>query len=99
MTFDPAQCTGFEWDAGNLAKSATKHGVTPEEAEQVFAQQPLLVQADENHSQTEPRLCAWGRSAAGRRLAVVFTVRGDRVRVISARLMSRKERIVYAQQS
>lgn len=99
MTFDPAQCSGFEWDAGNLAKSATKHGVSPEEAEQVFAHQPLLVQADEKHSQTEPRLCAWGRTTAGHRLAVVFTLRGDKVRVISVRPMSRKERTVYAQQS
>jgi uncharacterized protein len=99
MTFDPAQCTGFEWDAGNLAKSVTKHGVSPEEAEQVFAQRPLLVQADVKHSQIEPRLCAWGRTDGGRLLSVIFTRRGERIRVISARPMSRKERSVYAQQS
>ena len=73
--------------------------VSAEEAEQVFAHQPLLVQADVKHWQTEPRLCAWGRTAAGRRLSLVFTLRGNKIRVISVRPMSRKERTLYARQS
>ncbi len=99
MMFDPEELTGFEWDARNSAKSATKHGVSPEEAERVFAQRPLLVQADVKHSQAEARVCAWGRTSAGRLLSVIFTRRADKIRVISARPMSRKERKVYAQQS
>ncbi len=96
MTFDPARYTGFEWDTGNLAKSATKHGVSLEEAEQVFAQQPLLVHPDPEHSGTEARWDALGRTREGRRLFVAFTVRGEKMRVISARPMSRKERRAYA---
>ena len=96
MTFDPAQCTGFEWDAGNVAKIATKQGVSPEEAEQVFAQRPLLVHRDPGHSGTEVRWDALGRTREERRLFVAFTVREGRIRVISARPMSRKERRAYA---
>ena len=96
MTFYPAQATGFEWDAGNLAKSATKCGVASEEAEQVFAQQPLLVHPDPEHSGTETRWDALGRTREGRRLFVAFTAREGRIRVISARPMSRRERRAYA---
>ncbi len=99
VTFDVSEFTGFDWDAGNQAKSVAKHAVTPAEAEQVFLNQPLLVQADAKLSQTERRMCAWGQTTAGRLLAVVFTQRADKIRVISARPMSRKERTVYAQQS
>lgn len=97
MTFNPSLYSGFEWDAGNVTKSATKHGVNPEEAEQVFGNEPLLVHLDPEHSQTEPRWDALGRTRGGQRLFVAFTVRGDRIRVISARPMSRKERQVYAE--
>ena len=97
MTFDPSKYSGFEWDAGNLAKSAAKHGVTPEEAEQVFGNAPLLAEADEGHSQAEPRWYALGRTNDRRRLFVAFAVRGSRIRVISSRPMSRKERQAYGE--
>jgi hypothetical protein len=55
----------------------------------------LVFAADVGHSRTEPRFFTLGRTDSGRHLAIVFTTRGPRVRVISARPMSRAERRVY----
>ena len=90
-----SQCTGFDWDAGNSKKNQETHGVTDSESEQVFFNRPLVAAPDEHHSKDEPRFHALGRTAAGRLLMVVFTIRGDLMRVISARDMSRRERRVY----
>ncbi|MDP2956181.1 MAG: BrnT family toxin [Longimicrobiales bacterium] len=92
-----ARCTGFDWDGGNAPKILARHGVSQGECEQVFFGEPLLVAADSLHSGAEERWAAWGRSADGRALAVVFTLRGERIRPISARDMNRKERRLYAQ--
>ena len=92
---------GFERDDGNARKSEAKHGVTQAEAEQVFFGEPLLLLRDERHSGGEARLHALGRTDAGRHLHVTFTVRrdGTRIRVISARNMTRKERARYDQET
>ena len=89
--------TGFEWDKGNSRKSEEKHDVSQSEAEQVFFNQPLLVLADEEHSQQEMRYHALGRTNDTRLLHITFTLRvtGSLILVISARDMHRKERIVY----
>jgi uncharacterized DUF497 family protein len=86
---------GFEWDEGNLLKNWEKHGVTAGECEQVFFNRPLVVSHDEKHSEKEIRLYALGHTDSGRLLFIVFTVRNNLIRVISARNMSRKERKVY----
>ncbi|HFD40886.1 MAG TPA: BrnT family toxin [Anaerolineae bacterium] len=93
LTFD--QISGFDWDTGNRGKNWRKHRVSDAECEQVFFNQPFLVYFDEEHSEDEPRFYALGRTDRGRRLFVVFTLRGDRIRVISARDMTRKERTFY----
>jgi uncharacterized DUF497 family protein len=69
------------------------------EAEQVFFNAPLLVLGDVAHSQSEVRLHALGQTDEGRQLHITFTLRqsGQRIRVISARDMHRKERSVYEQ--
>ena len=85
----------FQWDEGNADKNWKRHHVTQAEAEQVFFNKPILVTSDPDHSQTEDRLFALGQTDVGRRLAIVFTIRGDSLRVISARPMSRQERSVY----
>jgi uncharacterized DUF497 family protein len=90
-----SRVTGFEWDAGNLAKNWQAHQVSSAECEQVFFDQPLIVALDALHSGSEERLFALGRTGLGRLLFVVFTFRGDLIRVISARDMSRKERKAY----
>ena len=91
------QCTGFQWDEGNAEKNLVSHGVTQTEAEQVFFNVPLLLAPDREHSQREDRYHGLGVTNAGRPLFVVFTVRGEFVRVISARDMSRRERGAYEQ--
>ena len=90
-----ADCAGFQWDEGNSEKNWIKHRVTRAECEQVFSNQPLVVGEDERHSQDEPRSYALGQTDAGRRLFVAFTIRGDLVRVVSARAMTERERRVY----
>lgn len=91
---------GFDWDAGNARKSEEKRGVTQAEAEQVFFNEPLFVTPDEKHSGSEHRYRALGETADGRRLMVVFTVRrsGALIRVVSARNMNAKERMLYEQE-
>ena len=86
---------GFEWDKGNLLKNWEKHGVSAPEREQIFFNRPLLTGSDEKHSQREARFYALGQTDTGRLLFIVFTVRNNLVRVISARDMNRKERKVY----
>lgn len=84
---------GFDWDAGNRAK-CQKHGVSVVEVEGLFSR-PLLIFPDASHSQREERLWAIGKTANGRSVFLVFTIRvraGKRViRPISARYMHRKE--------
>ena len=89
------QPVAFDWDEGNVDKSWDKHAVRASECEEVFLNRPLLVHEDPRHSTDERRHLALGQSHSGRRLFVVFTVRSDRIRVISARDMSRKERRSY----
>lgn len=96
---DWKQIAGFDWDAGNERKSGEKHTVTQFEAEQVFFNQPLLILADQKHSQNEERYHALGKSNDARLLHITFTLRfaGTSIRVISARDMHRKERNIYEQ--
>jgi uncharacterized protein len=93
-----AKCTGFEWDQHNSEKIKTKHAVTPVECEQVFFNIPVIAGDDEKHSKAENRFYVLGQADSGRLLFLVFTVRNDKVRVISARDMNRKERRVYQTQ-
>ena len=86
---------GFDWDDGNRNKSFRKHDVSPEEAEQVFVNTPLLIAKDDKHSGIEPRHQALGRTHEDRRLFISFTVRNHVIRIISTRPMSRAERRSY----
>lgn len=90
-------CEGFAWDAGNAPKVRTRHDVEPGECEQAFFGEPLLVSADAKHSQAEERWRALGCALGGRRLHLVFTIRGTHIRVLAARDMNRKERRDYEQ--
>ena len=89
--------TGFSWDVGNARKSQDKHGVTQSAAEEVFFNQPLLIVSDDKHSQVESRYVALGLTNLDVLLTVVFTLRQEPslIRIISARAMSKKERIYY----
>lgn len=86
---------GFQWDEGNASKNWTRHQVSQTEAEQFFLNRPLVV-AEAPYTM-ERRQFAFGRTDAGRLLTVVFTVRGSRLRVISVRPMSQRERRGYGE--
>ena len=64
---------GFDWDTGNLGHCGI-HGVTKAEIEELFRASPAVA-PDMRHSAAEDRLLAVGRTAAGRALFVVFTLR------------------------
>jgi uncharacterized DUF497 family protein len=82
----------FEWDADKAAANAAKHGVTFEEATTVFLDLDYLLIRDV----VEPeRFVAIGMSSRARVLFVVHCERGQRVRIISARRATRRERETY----
>ena len=93
---DLAKITSFDWDEGNARKNE-KHGVSTAEAEQVFFNTPLLVLEDSKHSVLESRFHALGKTDKIRLLHITFTLRGagEKIRVISARDIHRKERVIY----
>lgn len=88
----------FDWDDGNARKN-DKHSVSMAESEQAFFNEPLLLIADTKHSHGESRFHALGKTDNGRELHITFTLRndGEKIRVISARDMHKKERTIYEQ--
>lgn len=90
-----ADCSGFDWDEGNLDTNWQKHGVPFWECEEVFMNRPLTVKADSGHSRTEPRYYALGRTEGDRLRFVAFTIRKNLIRAVSARDMTVKERRAY----
>jgi uncharacterized DUF497 family protein len=89
------QTIGFDWDKNNSFKNWIKHRVTTWECEEVFENSPLLLSPDYKHSQDEERLIAFGKTKANRRLLLCYTIRNNRVRVISARPMNKRESEYY----
>jgi uncharacterized DUF497 family protein len=85
----------FDWDAGNIGKNLSKHNVTDQEAEEVFASEPKFILEDEKHSLDERRFMLWGVTKQARNLTVIFTIRGSKIRIISARNMNKKEKETY----
>lgn len=85
----------FEWDKGNHEKNFLKHGVAWYECEQVFFNNPLVSEQERQRSPKERRYHALGQTHVGRFLFIAFTIRINRIRVISARSMNRKERSTY----
>ena len=85
----------FEWDDTKAAANEQKHGVPFTEAMTAFADELSLTGYDPAHSDDEDRYITMGMSAAGRLLVVSHTDRGDKVRIISAREATRRERKDY----
>lgn len=86
---------GFIWDKGNKDKNLIKHNVTNTEAEEAFFDRDKVVSVDKIHSSKEDRFILIGETKKGRLLFITFTVRENKVRVISARDINRKERRLY----
>ncbi|MDQ2777715.1 MAG: BrnT family toxin [Acidobacteriota bacterium] len=89
------ECTGFDWDDANVQKNWERHRVTPEESEDVFFNEPLVIRSDVRHSKSERRYYALGQTGGERRLFVSFTIRRKLIRVISVRDMNHREKDVY----
>lgn len=90
----------FDWDQWNLQKNEIKHGVSALEAESTFFDPKLSIFKDEVHSSSkEERWIAYGYSKYHQILMIAFTLRGHKVRIISARRASRKERQIYGGQN
>ncbi len=87
----------FEWDPQKAGANAQKHGVTFEEAATVFGDPLAITFEDPDHTKDENRYITFGLSIQKRLLVVSHSDRRDRTRIISARPMDRKERIIYEQ--
>ena len=85
----------FEWHDAKSKSNERKHGVSFTEAETVFGDSFELTAYDPDHSITEDRFLTMGISRMGRLLVVSYTERGDKIRIISARKPTRRERRDY----
>jgi uncharacterized DUF497 family protein len=85
----------FEWDPAKAEKNLKKHRVAFAEASSVFADNLSVTFPDPDHSVDEDRYITMGESSDGRLLAVAHIDRDDKIRIISAREMTRGERRYY----
>ena len=85
----------FEWDTKKAEKNLKKHGVTFEEAATIFGDPLAVTFQDPDHSFEEERQLTFGQSLQRRLIVVSHTSRGERTRIINARLMDRNERVIY----
>src|SRR3989344_7490070 len=89
----------FEWDKGNRGKNLIKHGVSDEKCEEVFLDENKKFWKDLSHSEKEQRYVLLGKTKLGRPLYVVFTLRGNKIRVISARDLNKNELKLYEKEN
>ena len=85
----------FVWDTAKAAENERKHGVTFREGATVFRDSSVVRIADPDHSEVEERFVALGYSKQSRLLVVVFTERGETIRIISCRQATKRERRIY----
>lgn len=85
----------FEWDPAKASANQAKHGIGFVEAATAFGDRRSLTIADPDHSTVEARKLLLGTTEGGTLIVVAFTERGARLRLISARPASRKERRTY----
>ena len=86
---------GFDWDEGNRQKNWLGHRVSAKECEEIFFDENKKIAEDSKHSVKEKRHLIIGKTRADRLLYAVFTVRKQKVRIISARDLNKKERHLY----
>ena len=85
----------FEWDSKKDANNLRKHGVSFEEAASVFNDMLAAVYEDPDHSVREQRYLTIGTSNRGRLLHIAYADRGERIRIINARRLTKTERDLY----
>lgn len=86
---------GFEWDEAKARANLRNHGVRFEECRAVFDDACAITVADDGADALEERFVSIGMGVLGRVLVVVYTDRGDNIRVISARAAAAHERAEY----
>ncbi len=89
----------FEWDPKKAKYNLRKHGVSFEEASSVFNDLVAVVYEDPDHSADEKRFLIIGTSVQNRLLNIAFADRGQRIRIITARLVTKMERKLYEKES
>lgn len=85
----------IEYDPRKAHANLSKHGISFEEAATALLD-PMALAMEDAQSRSECRWIIMGLSERGRLLTVVYTIRGERVRLISARRSTRRERADYA---
>jgi len=85
----------FEWDQKKAEANKRKHGITFHEAATVFGDPLAITFADPDHSLDEDRYLTFGLSRFNQMLVVSHAHRGEKLRIISARPMTRQERVIY----
>ena len=88
----------FEWDSSKAADNFAKHGVHFDEATTIFDDGLSLTIPDPEHGWHENRFVTIGQSVQGRLLVVVYTERDDRIRLISVRTATPRERRIYEEE-
>lgn len=96
MDPDFSSLAGFDWNKGNQ-EHIKKHKVKQTECEEIFYSKPLIVSFDKAHSQIEERFEVLGKTNKKRKLFLVYTMRGGKIRVLSCRDQNKKERKTYDQ--
>lgn len=87
----------FEWDERKARANAKKHGISLHDAATVFGDPFAITFPDPDHSEKEERSVTFGLSQLQRLLVVAHTIRGAKTRIISARVMTRREKVIYAE--
>jgi uncharacterized DUF497 family protein len=85
----------FEWDNDKADRNRSKHGVLFQDAATVFGDPLSVTYYDPDHSDEEDRFITIGHANSGQLLIVSHTDREDRIRIISARRATRKEKKAY----
>jgi uncharacterized DUF497 family protein len=93
--FDVESLSGFDWDDGNIYKNEALHNISYKFIEEVFFNEPLLIIEDFEHSDNECRCVVYGMDNKNNKIMVVFTIRNELIRVISARNMTKQEKKFY----
>ncbi len=86
---------GFDWDRGNIDKNLLKHGINCREAEEIFLDINGIHLEDNKHSLKEQRLAIIGKTFSNKILIAIFTVRKNKIRIISVRNVNKKEKSLY----
>ena len=93
------EVTGFEWDVGNKNKNLIKHNTTNEECEEIFFDQKKIIMKDVAHSENEERYTLIGQTKQKRLLHIIFTIRRNKIRIISARDLNKKHYRLYEKEN